>query len=225
MCGRFTLHIPPEQLAEIFGLIEITTFPARYNIAPSQKVAAIRQNGDGQNRLDFLRWGLIPSWAEDISIGYRLVNARSESVHEKHSFRHAIRYRRCLIPTSGFYEWLHEGKVKKPLYVHMKDGSPMVFAGLWESWKSPEGEAVESCTILTTSANKLIESLHDRMPVILHHQEYDVWLDREISDPEKLKPLYKPYPADNMEMYPVSPQVNSPRNDSAELIKPIQDKE
>lgn len=221
MCGRFTLHIPPELLAEIFGLIEIPTFPARFNIAPSQKVAVIRQNGDGQNRLDFLRWGLIPSWAEDISIGYKLINARSESVHEKHSFRHAIRYRRCLIPTSGFYEWVQEGKTKKPLYVCMKDGSPMVFAGLWESWKSPEGEVIESCTILTTTSNKLIESLHDRMPVILHSQEYDIWLDREMTDPEKLKHLYKPYPADLMEIYPVSSQVNSPRNDSPDCIKPV----
>lgn len=221
MCGRFTLHIPPELLAEIFGLIEIPIFPARYNIAPSQKVAVIRQNGDGQNRLDFLRWGLIPSWAEDISIGYKLINARSETVHEKHSFRHAIRYRRGLVPSSGFYEWKQEGKAKKPLYVQMKDGSPMVFAGLWESWKSPEGEAIESCTILTTTSNKLIESLHDRMPVILHPQEYDIWLDREMTDPEKLNPLYKPYPSERMEMYPVSDLVNSPRNDNSDLIKPV----
>jgi len=221
MCGRFTLQIPPELLAEIFGLIEIPICPARYNIAPSQKVAVIRQNGEGQNRLDFLRWGLIPSWAEDISIGYKLINARSESVHEKHSFRHAIRYRRCLVPSSGFFEWLQEGKVKKPLYVRLKDGSPMVFAGLWESWKSPEGEVIGSCTILTTTSNKLIESLHDRMPVILHPQEYDVWLDREMTDPEKLNPLYKPYPAERMEMYPVSDLVNSPRNDTPDLIKPV----
>jgi putative SOS response-associated peptidase YedK len=224
MCGRFTLHIPPELLAEIFGLIEIPTYPAHYNIAPSQKVAVIRQNGDGQNWLDFLRWGLIPSWAEDISIGYKLINARSETVHEKHSFRHAVKYRRCLIPTSGFYEWLPEEKAKIPFYVHLKDGSPMGFAGLWESWKSPEDEKVESCTILTTSSNKLIEPLHDRMPVILHPEEYNIWLDRDITDPEKLKPLYKPYPADNMEMYPVSPQVNSPKSDGPDLIMPVSER-
>jgi putative SOS response-associated peptidase YedK len=221
VCGRFTLHIPPELLAEIFGLIEIPTFPARYNIAPSQKVAVLQQNGDGQNRLDFLRWGLIPSWAENISIGYKLINARSETVHEKHSFRHAIRYRRCLVPSSGFFEWLQEGKVKKPLYVRLKDSFPMVFAGLWESWKSPEGEVIVSCTILTTTSNKLIESLHDRMPVILHPQEYGIWLDREMTDPEKLNPLYKPYPAERMEMYPVRDLVNSQRNDTPDLIKPV----
>ena len=219
MCGRFTLQITPEHLAVIFGLIEIPTFPARFNIAPSQKVAVIRQNGDGQNRLDFLRWGLIPSWAEGMSIGYKLINARSETVHEKHSFRHAIRYRRCLIPTSGFYEWREEGGKNIPLYVRVKDGSPMVFAGLWESWKSPEGEVIESCTILTTTSNKLIKPLHERMPVILHPQEYDIWLDRETNNPEMLKRFYQPYPADNMEMYPVSPLVNSAKADSPELIK------
>lgn len=221
MCGRFTLQIPPELLAEIFGLLDIPVFPARYNIAPSQKIAVIRQNGDGQNRLEFMRWGLIPSWAEDKSIGYKLINARSETVHEKHSFRHAIRYRRCLIPTSGFYEWLQEGKTRKPLYVRMKDSSPMVFAGLWESWKSPEKEVVESCTILTTTSNSLIAPLHERMPVILHPQEYNLWLDRETTDPEKLKPLYQSYPADLMEIWPVSQLVSSPRNDSPDCIKPV----
>jgi putative SOS response-associated peptidase YedK len=220
MCGRFTLQIPPELLAEIFRLSDIPVFPARYNIAPSQKLAVIRQIGDGQNRLDFMRWGLIPSWAEDQAIGYKLINARAETVHEKHSFRHAIRYRRCLIPASGFFVWLEEGKAKKPLYVHMKDGSPMVFAGLWESWKSPEKEVVESCTILTTASNSLIAPLHERMPVILHQQEFNLWLDRETTDPEKLKPLYQPYPADLMEMWPVSSMVNSPRNDSPECITP-----
>jgi len=221
MCGRFTLQIPPELLAEIFGLIEMPILPARYNIAPSQKVAVIRQNGDGQDRLDMLHWGLIPSWAKDSSIGKQMINARCETAAEKPAFRHAIRYRRCLVPSSGYFEWLQEGKAMKPLYVHLKDGSPMVFAGLWESWKSPEGEGIESCTILTTSSNKLIESLHDRMPVILHPQEYDIWLDREMTDPEKLKPLYKSYPAERMEMYPVSPQVNSPKIDSPDLIKPM----
>ncbi len=172
MCGRFTLQIPPEQLAEIFGLHEIPVFPPRYNIAPSQKVAVIRQNGDGQNRLDFLRWGLIPSWAEDMSIGYRMINGRSETVHEKHSFRHSIRFRRCIIPATGFYEWVADGKAKKPLYMRMKDGSPMMFAGLWESWKSPEKDVVETCTILTTSSNKLIAPLHDRMPVLCEDRNY-----------------------------------------------------
>jgi putative SOS response-associated peptidase YedK len=223
MCGRFTLQIQPELLASFFGLIEMPAFPARFNIAPSQKVAVIRQNADGQNRLDFLRWGLIPSWAEDMSIGYKLINARSETVHERHSFRHAIRYRRCLIPTSGFYEWTGEGRSKKLLYISMKDGSPMVFAGLWESWKSPAKEVVETCAILTTSANSLVAPFHDRMPVILHPQEYNLWLDRETNDPEQLKPLYRLYPAELMGLHPVSPQVNSLKFDSPNLIQPYQE--
>jgi len=223
MCGRFTLQISPEQLAEIFGLIEIPVFPLRYNIAPSQKVAVIRQNGDGQNRLDFLRWGLIPAWIEDMSIGYKMINARSETVHDKHSFRHAIRYRRCIIPAIGFYEWVEEEKVKKPLYIRMRDGSPMMFAGLWESWKSPQKDVVESCTILTTASNKLIAPLHDRMPVILHQQEYNAWLDRDSTEAEKLKRLYQPYPSELMELYPVSPLVNSTKNEGPDLIKPMRE--
>jgi putative SOS response-associated peptidase YedK len=220
MCGRFTLQIPPELLAEIFGLSDIPVYPHRYNIAPTQQVAVVRNDTDHHNRLDFLRWGLIPSWAKDPSIGSKLINARSETVHEKPAFRHSIKYRRCLIPASGFYEWRKEGNRKLPLYVRLKDNRPMVFAGLWESWKSPEGGIIESCTILTTSSNKLIESLHDRMPVILHSQEFNVWLDREATNPENLMKLYQPYPADLMEMYPVSLLVNSPRNDTPDLIKP-----
>jgi putative SOS response-associated peptidase YedK len=221
MCGRFTLQIPPELLAEIFGLLEIPVFPARFNITPSQQVAVIRRTAEDRNRLDFLHWGLIPSWAKDRSIGNRMINARSETVHEKPAFRHALRYGRCIIPASGFYEWRQEGERKSPLYVHLKDGSPLCFAGLWEHWKAPEGEVIESCTILTTAANTLIEALHDRMPVILRPEEYALWLDREITDPEQLQQLYKPYPADRMEMWPVAPSVNSPRIDSPELIKPV----
>ena len=223
MCGRFTLQISPELLAGIFGLTEIPVFPARYNIAPSQQVALIRQIGDGHNRLDYLQWGLIPSWAKDENTGNMLINARSETVAEKPAFRHAVKYRRCLIPASGFYEWRQEGKLKIPLHVRLKDGSPMVFAGLWESWKSPKDGVIESCTILTTSSNKLIAPLHDRMPVVLHQQEFNAWLDREMNDPENLRRFYQPYPAELMEMYPVSNLVNSPITDSPELVLPFQE--
>lgn len=221
MCGRFTLHISPEQLAEIFGLLEFPVFPARYNIAPTQQVAVIRSTADGRNRLDFLRWGLIPSWAKDPSVGRWMINSRCKTVHEKPAFRHAIKFCRCIVVGSGFFEWAQEDNRKVPLYVHLKDGSPMCFAGLWDHWKSPEGETIESCTILTTSSNKLIAPLHDRMPVLLHREEYPLWLNREVTDPEKLKQLYQAYPADLMEIYPVSPLVNSPRNDLPELIKPF----
>lgn len=221
MCGRFTLQISPEMLAEIFSLIEVPTFPARYNIAPTQQIAIIREDINHRNRLNFVYWGLIPGWAKDKSVGNHMINARAETVHEKPAFRHAIRYRRCLIPASAFYEWRKEGGRKIPLSIHLKDGSPMVFVGLWETWKSPEGVNLESCTILTTTANKLIEPIHERMPVILHPEDYDHWLDRDMTDPTKLRNLYQPYPSDKMESFEVSTAVNNPRNDSPDLILPI----
>lgn len=222
MCGRFTFAISPELLADIFGISVLEDLSPRYNISPNQRVLIVRRNGAG-NWGSFARWGLIPSWAKDPSIGNRLINARSESVHEKPSFRHAIRYRRCIIPGNGFFEWSNAGGKKQPLYIRMKDDSIMGFAGIWEHWKNPEGETLETCSILTTISNKLIQTIHERMPVILHHEEYNLWLDRKVTDPEKLKPLYQPYPSDLMEMYPVSPLVNSPHNDSPECIEPSND--
>jgi putative SOS response-associated peptidase YedK len=222
MCGRFTLHIPPELLAEIFGLLEIPVFPARFNIAPTQAVPVILQTGDGRNHYAVMRWGLIPSWAKDTSIGSRMINARCETVARKSAFRRAIRYSRCIVPASGFYEWREEGGKKAPLYVRRKDGSPICFAGLWDYWKSRERDAVDSCTILTTSSNELIAPLHNRMPVILLPEAFPLWLDPETTDPERLNALFHPFPADLMEMWPVPPLVNSPRNDSPELIAPLE---
>jgi putative SOS response-associated peptidase YedK len=223
MCGRFTFQIPSELLVEIFGLAELTAISPRYNIAPTQQVPVIRRYGDGQNHLDFLHWGLIPPWALDKSIGSRLINARSETVTEMPSFRQAIRYRRCLVLASSFYEWQQEGKAKQPWLIRLKDGAPMVFAGLWETWKSAEGEVVESCAILTTASNRLVAPLHDRMPVVLTMDEYRTWLERTTTDPTSLKKMFQPYPADLMVMYPVSPLVNKVRNDSADLIESLQD--
>jgi putative SOS response-associated peptidase YedK len=220
MCGRFTFAISPELLAEIFGVTILGDFTPRYNIAPTQQVLTIRGTEAG-NRAAFMRWGLIPSWAKDLSIGSRMINARCESVQEKPAFRTAIRYRRCIVPANGFFEWEEEGGKKHPFYVRMKDGTIMGFAGIWDHWKNPEGESLETCSILTTASNRLIQPLHDRMPVILHPEEYNLWLDREVTNPESLKHLYQPYPADLMEMYPVSPLVNSPRNDSPACIEPL----
>jgi putative SOS response-associated peptidase YedK len=218
MCGRFTLHVPPELLAEIFGLEIIPVLPARYNIAPGQRVAVIRQNGAGRNELVFARWGLIPSWAKDTGIGNHTINARAETLHEKPAFRHAARYRRGIVPASGFYEWRHDGKKAVPLYVRLKAGSPLFFASLMEHWKSPEGEIIESCSIVTTTANELIKPVHDRMPVIVSPSDCDLWLDREMHDPEQLTPLYQPVSADVMECWEVSYLVNSPRNDTPECM-------
>ena len=218
MCGRFTIDISPELLVQLFGLAETPVITPRYNIAPAQQVPVIRRYGDGQNHLDYLHWGLIPSWAQDKPIGSRLINARSETVTEKPSFRQAIRYRRCFVLGSGFYEWVQEEKEKQPWLIRLKDGSPMVFAGLWEIWKSSEGEVVESCTILTTAANRLVAPIHDRQPLILSPDEYRTWLERTTTDPTGLKKMFQPFTADLMEMFPVSPMVNSVKNESADLV-------
>jgi putative SOS response-associated peptidase YedK len=219
MCGRYTLASPTERLAEEFGFdgssVELAP---NYNVAPTQGVAAVLEEG-GQRRLEVLRWGLIPPWADDPGIGSRMINARSETAPGKPSFRRAFRERRCLIPADGFYEWQRTNGAKQPYYIHMEDGRPFAFAGLWESWsKGGEGE-VRTCTILTTGANALVGEVHDRMPVILAHDAYDVWLD-PASERDELTGLLAPYPEDEMEAYPVSRFVNSPSNNDPRCIEP-----
>jgi len=223
MCGRFTLQIPAEMLFEVFGITEPPSFPIepRYNIAPTQQIPVVRQYADYQSRLDSMRWGLIPTWTKETPTGPPLINARSETIAEKPSFRQAIKYRRCLIPASGFYEWRREGEKKTPLYIRLNDGAPMVFAGIWESWKGPDGKTTDSCSILTTATNDLMEPIHDRMPVILRSSNWEQWLDRDMRDPEKLKPLYQPFPGKEIEMFLVSPMVNSVMNHSPDLVSPI----
>ena len=230
MCDRFTFQIPSAILAQMFGLKEHPSVLPRYNIAPTQQVPVIRQYADGQNHLDFLHWGLIPPWIINRSLGKRMINARAETLMEKPAYSQAVQYRRCLILASGYYDWELVGKKRQPVYVLLKGGSPMVFAGLWESWKSSEGEVVDSCTILTTNSGQptpksrwsLIEPRQHRMPVILHPDEQIPWLDRNMTDPTHLVHLYQPYPADLIERWPVSPLVNNPKNDSADLIVPVE---
>ena len=225
MCGRFACFIDIKTLIEAFGLDQLPDpqfdLPSRFNIAPSQEILAICQNGDGYRHPKAFRWGLIPHWAKEPSIGNRLINARSETIHQKPSFRSALRYRRCLIPANGFFEWVREGKTKQPYFIHRKDDAPLAFAGLWESWKAPQ-ETIHSCTILTTKANALVAPIHDRMPVILSPAEYGVWLDREVDDPEKLTGFYRPFPADLLAVYPVSSAVNSPKTQGEECILALQ---
>jgi putative SOS response-associated peptidase YedK len=219
MCGRYTLASPTERLAEEFGVdaASIELAP-NYNVAPTQQVAAVVDEG-GQRRLEVLRWGLIPPWADDPGIGSRMINARSETAPGKPSFRRAFRERRCLIPADGFYEWQRTNGAKQPYYIHMEEGRPFAFAGLWESWsKGGEGE-VRTCTILTTGANALVGEVHDRMPVILARDAYDVWLD-PASERDELTGLLAPYPVDEMEAYPVSRFVNSPSNNDPRCIEP-----
>jgi putative SOS response-associated peptidase YedK len=219
MCGRFTLTTPMPVLAELFLFPEAAPQPPRYNIAPTQAVATVRAADPNHRELALCRWGLIPSWANDPAIGNRLINARSETAAEKPAFRSAFRHRRCLILADGFYEWQKTGGRKQPFYIKMKDGQPFAFAGLWERWEGG-GEPVDTCTILTTEANELVRPVHDRMPVILAPEDYGRWLDPETKKPELLEPLLQPFAADAMTAYPVSPVVNTPRNDSARCIEP-----
>lgn len=222
MCGRFTLFDSAASVAEGFGLAEVPSLSPRYNIAPSQEVAAVRISAEGQAReLALPRWGLVPSWAKDLSFGDRMINARSETAAEKPAFRSAIRRRRCLVPASGFYEWKRTNGRKQPYYVRRPDGKPFAFAGLWESWEGPGAAAVESCTILTTSANELLLPIHDRMPVIVSPADYDLWLSPEVRDPAELAPLFRPYPSEEMIAFPVGTAVNNPKVDSPDLIDPF----
>jgi len=221
MCGRFTLEISSETLKVIFGVSPLENIPPRYNIAPTQLVLVLRNDLDNNRQLSYLKWGLIPYWAKDAAIGNHMINARSETVDQKLAFKSAFKHRRCIIPASGFYEWQKvEGK-KRPHYITLKDGSPMMFAGLWDRWTSPEGNVIESCTILTTISNELIQTLHDRMPVVLRMEDADYWLDSRITDPSQLRQLFSPYQPDLLNLYPVSNMVNSPRNDDLKCIKPL----
>jgi len=219
MCGRYTLSTPAGRLAEEFQLDDATVdLPPSYNVAPAQQVAAVLEEG-GKRRLEMLRWGLVPSWADDPEIGARMINARSETAPDKPSFRRAFRGRRCLIPADGFYEWKREPGGKQPYYFRMEDGRHFAFAGLWESWEKGSVGALLSCAILTTRANSVLEGIHDRMPVILPSGAYDAWLDPD-ADKEQLKDLLAPYPGDDLETYPVSRFVNSPSNNDERCIEP-----
>ena len=226
MCGRFVLMSLGRDLAERFHLSEMPDPEPRYNIAPTQMVAVVRRDEDSlRRRLDFVRWGLVPSWAKDLSIGSKLINARAETASQKPAFRAAFRYRRCLVPADGFYDWERGKGRKQPYLVSMADGSTFAFAGLWEKWHSAEGKVIESCTILTTDANELLSPIHDRMPVILRPENYDVWLDPEAKQPELLLPLLIPYPAEQMAIRVVSPKVNKSAYDAPDCIEPYHGEE
>jgi putative SOS response-associated peptidase YedK len=221
MCGRFTLTTDLDSLEERFSFRATNLrYAPRYNIAPSQQVLTVI-DGEGRHA-ELLRWGLIPSWAKDPAIGDRMINARAETLAEKPSFRRALQKRRCLILADGFYEWKKEGKKKAPMYIGLQSREPFAFAGLWETWKSPAGEPIHSCTIITTSPNTLMTSIHNRMPVMLSRDAEVVWLDRTIEDAQKLLPLLVPYSAGVMDAYAVSPLVNSPRNDTPACVEPME---
>jgi putative SOS response-associated peptidase YedK len=222
MCGRFTLAVDPSQLQEAFPWADVSSQAApRFNIAPTQPVAVIANNGE--NRLEYFHWGLVPSWAKDPEIGNRMINARAETLAEKPSFRNAFRRRRCLVLADGFYEWRQEEdkKVKTPMYIRLASGRPFAFAGLWEAWNSPDGSTLLSCAIITTEPNRLMSGIHNRMPVILPEGAYPRWIDPSERRPEELQPLLAPYPDGELTAYPVDRLVNSPKNDLPECIRPL----
>ncbi len=223
MCGRYTLTVDAAVLATLFDLEPLTEFEPRYNIAPSQPVPIVRSDAEGNRQWATVRWGLIPSWAKDAKIGNRLINARAETAADKPSFRSAYKHRRCLLPADGFFEWVKGPGGKQPNYIRFADGRPFSFAGLWESWKPPEGETVESCTILTTRPNDLIGALHDRMPVILPPERFSDWLANGPLGPDAAEAMLIPHPAEGMEAVPVSTLVNSPKNDGPGCIEPVEE--
>ena len=220
MCGRFTLTSNMDDLQGRFGFeARDLVFRPSYNIAPTQLVLAVTT--DGQRQAELMRWGLVPFWAKDIKIGYRMINAVGETAATKPAFRAAFKKRRCLILADGFFEWRKDGKEKIPTYIFLKSQEPFAFAGLWETWKSPAGETVKSCTILTTKPNEFMEPIHNRMPVILSGETEALWLDPMTEEPDVLQPLIQPAPAELMESRIVSSLVNSPKNNSPECVVPI----
>lgn len=221
MCGRFTFVVSPDEIMERFELDSIPfDLPLRYNIAPGQNIPAIIED-KGQRRIGQLRWGLVPSWASDAKGGYKMINARAETLTEKPAFRRLFERKRCIIPADGFFEWQQRPSGKQPMRIMMRNGEPFAFAGLFDSWSSPAGEKIHTCTIITTQPNEVVKDIHDRMPVILRQEDEGVWLDREKYDADLLQSLLVPYDATQMRAYPVSAMVGSPKNDAPDCIKEI----
>jgi len=224
MCGRFEIHSLMEIIATIFhitgGNIRLVITP-NYNIAPTNEIPIVIQNKERQ--IVSARWGFVPLGCSDLSIGYKMINARAETVAEKPSFRQALRNHRCLVIADGFYEWKQQGKVRQPVYIRQKSHQPFGFAGIYNVRTSLEGEKIRTCSIITTEANELVRQVHDRMPVITPQDKYDLWLDPGVHDPEVLLPILKPCDPDALELYEVSSAVNSPRNNSPDNLNKIND--
>lgn len=227
MCGRYTLTVFQEQLADAFELYELEHLEPRYNIAPTQLAPVVRVPGEsGRRELAMYKWGLIPHWARGPMIGSRMINARAETASEKPAFRTAMKRQRCLVPCTGFYEWkvldsAAKKPAKQPYYIHRRDEGVFAFAGLWDRWRSPEGEEIGSFTILTTEPNELMRELHDRMPVIIPRQAYGVWLDNQLLDTERLAFLLRPFPDGELVAHPVSNRMNNPKYDDPSCIQAV----
>jgi putative SOS response-associated peptidase YedK len=221
MCGRYTITSAPEALRALFRYAGQPNFPARFNIAPTQPIPIVRLV-EGRREFALVRWGFLPSWVKDPNAFSLIINARGESVCDKPAFRAAMKRRRCLIPADGFYEWQATGKgPKQPFYIHARSGEPLAFAGLWETWEGPNGESVDTAAIVTTRANATLAPLHDRMPVVIAPDAFDLWLNCGEVDARTAEALIAPAPDDLLEAWPVSTAVNRTANDNAELILPL----
>lgn len=221
MCGRYSLVADLGELASRFEFDgDWLTFESAYNIAPTQDVLTVV--GGETRRGGFMRWGLVPWWAKDLSIGSRMINARAETVADRPAFRDALRHRRCLVLADGFFEWQRTGRAKRPMRVTMRSGEPFAFAGLWSTWKDPDGNRIPSCAIITTASSDLLTSVHDRMPVVLSRDMEEFWLDPAVDDPDMLASVFTPHPDEVMKVYEVSELVNSAANDGPEVIEPVQ---
>ncbi|MBI4366809.1 MAG: SOS response-associated peptidase [Deltaproteobacteria bacterium] len=222
MCGRYTIIASPEAIRALFGYPEQPNFPPRYNVAPAQPIPIVRMV-DGKRQFALVRWGLLPSWVKDPKGFSLLINARGESICEKPAFRAAMKRRRCLIPADGFYEWKPAGGRKQPFYIRAKSGAPFAFAGLWECWTGPNGEELETAAIVTTKANHTLTPIHDRMPVVLAPEAYDLWLDSANVDPVTASALIAPAPENLLEAFPVSTEVNRTASDNPKLVEPAEE--
>lgn len=222
MCGRYTLRTSLKRLFKQLELFDVPEPAPRYNIAPGQEVAVVRAQDNVGRELAELRWGLIPPWSKDPGKGPAPINARAETAAEKPMFREPLGNRRCLVLGDGYYEWKRLAGRNQPFYFQRRDGGPFTFAGLWQRWEGEENRAIDSCTVLTTTANDLSRPIHDRMPVILEPEHYAAWLAPAVHRPAELLPLLRPYPAERMRVHPVSEQVNNFRNDNPRLIVPVE---
>lgn len=219
MCGRYAFFSPAEAVRRAFAVDDVPELGARYNIAPTQAVPAVRQREAGRRSVSMLHWGLVPSWAKERAIGSRMINARGETLAERPAFRRAYRSRRCILPADGWYEWQPGAAGKQPWFIRSRDDAPLGLAGLWETWREPEGGTLESCTIVTTDAAASIAHIHHRMPVVLPPEAYEAWLDPGEQDPQVLGRWLAPCDPARLRAHPVSRRVNSPRNEGPELIE------
>jgi len=220
MCGRYSITTVPEAMRALIRYLERPNFPPRYNVAPTQPIPIVRMS-EGRRQFALVRWGLLPAWVKDPKNFTLLINARGESVNDKPAFRNAMKYRRCLVPADGFYEWKRDGKHKRPYFVRRKDRAPFAFAGLWENWMGPNGEEVESAAIVTTDASPSIAHIHDRMPVMLGPEQFEMWLDCANVDAHTAASLFRPAPDGQIEALEISDRVNRVANDSADIQAPI----